>query len=203
MGEPASDFYPQTTVRSRLGSTFIGAFRSTTIQPDYIAVKSGPILPMSAPTATTPSNYTVAGVAISNNRAWQYTVYFGRTVCTNVCIVTDRKRVRNTITPGQNTVRVESSVYDEVGGSGVSVPHVVGRVYEGGAQLGSASWTDSTTGTRTTFINVANLWVSGRRIIVGLEEHAYVTGQPELKTKSRTLTATCFPAPSNYCAWWV
>lgn len=161
------------------------------------------ILPMvSAPVGTTPSQYLSYGGAISNNRAWQWDAGFNVYRCNTTCTLTDRRSLRTTITPYQNRVRIEQQPSYSPNNGGISTPRITGKVYIPSAPARGTNTANVGLVFTTWYIDTPNLWTYGTKIIVGIEQRAD-TRTGEQAGLYRTLTATCFPAPKSYCAWFV
>jgi len=165
--------------------------------------KLAPVLPMvSAPVGTTPSQYLSYGGAISNNRAWQWDAGFNVYRCNTTCTLTDRRTLRTTITPYQNRVRIEQQTTYSPNNSGIGTPQITGKVYIPSAPARGSNTVNVGTAFTTWYIETPKLWTTGTKIIVGIEQRADSrTG--EQVGLYRTLTATCFPTPKSYCAWFV
>jgi len=162
-----------------------------------------PVLPMvSAPVGTTPSQYLSYGGAISNNRAWQWDAGFNVYRCNTTCTLTDRRSLRTTITPYQNRVRIEQQPSYSPNNGGISTPQITGKIYIPSAPARGTNTVNVGTVFTTWYIDTPNLWTNGTKIIVGIEQRAD-TRTGEQAGLYRTLTATCFPAPKSYCAWYV
>ncbi|MGL4339771.1 MAG: hypothetical protein ACRCSP_05040 [Rhodoglobus sp.] len=107
---------PVEITSSGPGSGVFGNPSLSLLRPGRNGLESPTIVPTSAsvaqvspPAATTPSQYISYGNAIANNRAWQWSAGFNVYRCNPFCTLTDRRELRSTITPGQFTVRVETS----------------------------------------------------------------------------------------------